>query len=300
MTPPSSPTVLVVGATGKFASMMVPALLQRGARVRALVRHDAQAAVARQAGAQEAVIGDLRDGPSLVAAARGADGVFYLGPAFTADEADMGVRMVQSAQAAGVRKFVFQSVIHPTNTALSNHASKIPVENALYGSGLEYTVLHPANFMQNIASAWPTVVQQGVFAEPFAANARIARVDYRDVAEVAAIALTEDRLAYATLELCGEGAYTRNEVAAMMSAALGRPIQPLAPAFQDWATQARLPYDAAQLAVFEQVFAHYAAVGLPGNAATLRAVLGREPRRLRDFIFELAGKAGAVRCTFLG
>jgi uncharacterized protein YbjT (DUF2867 family) len=289
------PTVLVVGATGRFGSLMVPALLARGARVRALVRDMDGAGRARRAGAHEAVIGDLRDGPSLVAAARGADGVFYLGPAFSPDEADMGVRMVRSAQAAGARKFVFQSVIHPTNTALANHASKIPVENALYSSGLQYTVLHPANFMQNIQGAWPGIVARRSFAEPFPATVRIARVDYRDVAEVAAIALTEDRLAHATLELCAEGAYSRKEVAAMMSAALGVEIRPLAPAFGDWAAQSGLPYDEAQRDMFEKVFDHYARAGLPGNAVTLRAVLGREPRSLGEFILELAGGAALDR-----
>ncbi|WP_454674668.1 NmrA/HSCARG family protein [Achromobacter pestifer] len=285
-----SPTVLVVGAAGKFAGLVVPALLARGARVRALVRSVEEAEALRRAGVQEAVIGDLRDGASLREAASGADGVFYLGPAFSPDEAGMGVRMVQSAQAAGVRKFVFSSVIHPTQTDLANHASKIPVENALYSSGLEYTVLHPANFMQNIKGAWPRVREQGVFAEPFPTDTRIARVDYRDVAEMAAIALTQDRLAYATLELCADGAFNREEIAAMMSEALGRRIVPQAPGFKAWAIGAKLPYDAAQLALFEKVFEHYARAGLPGNSLALTAALGREPRGLKDFIFELAGR----------
>ena len=38
--------------------------------------------------------------------------------------------MVAAAQAAGVRKFVFSGVIHPSISALTNHAAKLPVEEA--------------------------------------------------------------------------------------------------------------------------------------------------------------------------
>ena len=78
-----------------------------------------------------------------------------------------------------------------------NHFAKGPGENAILESGMEYTFLQPAIFFQNYAAAWLTVVQTGVFAEPYSAEGPKTRVDYRDVAEVAADALTEDRLIYA-------------------------------------------------------------------------------------------------------
>jgi uncharacterized protein YbjT (DUF2867 family) len=52
-------TILAVGAAGKFARLVVPALAARGAKVRGLVRNPAQAEVARQQGAAEVAIGDL-------------------------------------------------------------------------------------------------------------------------------------------------------------------------------------------------------------------------------------------------
>ncbi len=278
--------VLVVGATGKFASLVIPELLRRKVAVRALVRDDARAATARALGATETAIGDLRDPDSLAQATRGVDGIFHIGPAFTADEAAMGVALVDAAKRNGVRKFVFSSVIQPTNTRLANHASKIPVEDALYSSRLEYTILHPANFMQNIGLAWPSIRDRSCFAEPFPKEASIARVDYRDVAEVAAIALAEDRLAYATLELCA-GMYSRMDVAAALSEALGYPIAALEPDFSEWAANARLPYSGPQLALLSKVLDHYRAYGLGGNSLTLRAALGREPRSLREYVKDL-------------
>ncbi|MFE0755367.1 NmrA family NAD(P)-binding protein [Inquilinus sp. NPDC058860] len=281
-------TILVIGAAGRFAGLVVPELARRGAVVRGLVRDDAKAAVARARGAAEIAFGDLRDRASLDAALLGVDGVFHIGPAFAPDEAELGVAMVEAAGRAEVRRFVFSSVIQATNTALANHASKIPVEAALHGSGMQYTILQPTNLMQNIGAAWPGVLAGGVFAEPFPRTARVARVDYRDVAEAAAIALTGDRLAYGSFELCADGLPDREEIAALMSAALGRPVRAEEPSFADWVAMAKPPYDSRQLALLEKVFAHYAAHGQPGNGLVARAVLGREPRSLRGFIEELA------------
>ncbi|EPC01519.1 epimerase [Litchfieldella anticariensis FP35 = DSM 16096] len=284
----SNPTVLVIGATGRFAGLVVPALAERGARVRALIRDPAKANTVRERGASEIAIGDLRDKQSLASAMHGIDGVFHIGPAFEPDEAELGVTLVNVAKAAGVRKFVFSSVIQPTNSQLPNHVSKIPVESALFASGMEYTILHPANFFQNIEAAWRSVITNGVFAEPFPTTVRIARVDYRDVADVAAIALVEDRLTYGTFELCSADRLSREEIVTLMSEALGRRIEAAAPSFEAWAENAQLPYEGEQLRLLANVHSHYAAHGLGGNDLTLRAILGHPPRSLRIYIEELA------------
>ncbi|SEF21030.1 NmrA/HSCARG family protein [Variovorax sp. NFACC27] len=282
------PTVLVVGATGRVAGLVVPELARRGATVRALVRDERGRQKAIDNGAAEAVVADLRDPASLRRAAEGADGVFHIGPAFQPDEARMGCNLVAAAQEAGVRKFVFSSVIQPTHGTLANHASKVPVETALFESELEYTLLHPANFFQNLRGAWPGIVRDGVFAEPYPVDTRIARVDYRDVAEVAAIALTEDRLAYGSFELCAPGRFNRREIVAMAGEVLGRPVAAREIDFDDWVELTRPPYDARQLQLLSKVHAHYATHGLGGNALVLEAILGRTPRTLAQYIGELA------------
>jgi uncharacterized protein YbjT (DUF2867 family) len=78
----STSTVLAVGAAGKFAGLVVPALAARGVNVRGLVRDAAQGEAVRKLGATEIAVGDLRDGASLDAALKGVDAVFYIAPAF--------------------------------------------------------------------------------------------------------------------------------------------------------------------------------------------------------------------------
>jgi uncharacterized protein YbjT (DUF2867 family) len=62
---------LAVGATGPNAGPVVPELVERGVEIRALVRAEGKADAARQRGAAEIAIGDLRDPGSLRAAVEG-------------------------------------------------------------------------------------------------------------------------------------------------------------------------------------------------------------------------------------
>jgi uncharacterized protein YbjT (DUF2867 family) len=282
----STPKILAVGAAGKFAGLVIPALVARGAVVRGLIKDKAKEALVRQHGAAEIAIGDLTDRASLDAALNGVDAVFYIAPAFLPNEADIGEAMVEAAKQAGVRRFVFSSVIDPILSNLANHAQKAPVEEALLTAGMEYTFLHPTVFFQNFTDSWPRIVKSGVLAEPWSVETRFSRVDFRDVAEAAAIALTEDRLLYGTFELCAEGWHNRKDVAAIIGEVLGRSIR----------AERVDPKTAAASAgpgapALEKMFDWYDRRGLQGNALTLRAILGREPRTLRAFFTELAAAA---------
>lgn len=272
-------TVLAVGAAGKFAGLVVPALASRGAHVRGLVTKQEQRAEVHANGAAEVVVGDLADPVAIASALKDVDAVFYIAPAFMPEEAKVGRNFVAAAIDAGVRRFVFSSVIHPVLSGLSNHAEKAPVEEAVLNSDLDYTFLHPTLYFQNFAPSWDRVLKTGILAEPWSNETRFSRVDYRDVAEVAAIALTEDRLLAGTFELCAEGHLNRHDVAALIASVLGKPVEArrLDPASLGDSAQPMAP-----------MFEHYDKFGLVGNALTLRAILGREPRTLRSYFEELA------------
>ncbi len=271
--------ILAIGASGKFAGLVIPALAARGANVRGLIRKPEEAAGVRAHGAAEAVVGDITDSASIERALDGVTSVFYIAPAFLPDEAKVGKAVVSSAIKAGVKRWVFSSVIHPVLSGLTNHAAKAAVEDAVLNSNLEYSFLHPAMFFQNFAEGWDRVRSSGVHAEPWSPETRFSRVDYRDVAEVAAIALTEDRLLYGTFELCADGWLNRHDVARVMGEVLGRDIQAksIDPATLGDAATPMGP-----------MFAHYDHYGIRGNALTLAAILGREPRSIKAYFGELA------------
>ena len=131
--------------------------------------------------------------------------------------------MIAAAQAAGVRRVVLSGVYHPS-LSLVNHADIRPIEEALYNSDLEFTVLQPAMFMQGLSSGWTTAVRDGVLAMPYSKESAMTFVDYRDVAEVAAIAFASDRLVNGTFELAAGGMVTRTELAALVSRHAGRDV----------------------------------------------------------------------------
>ncbi len=281
--------VLMVGATGPYAGMVLPELLSRGVTVRALVQDKAKSAQVLAAGAAEIAIGDLTDPASLRTAAADVDGVFHIGPAFAASETDMGLAMVAAAKAAGVGKFCFSSVYHPS-LSLANHVSKRAVEEAVYDSGMDFTVLQPAMFMQGLDGSWADVLAHGQLSAPYSTTAKVCYVDYRDVAETAARALTEETLAYGTFELSAPGMIDRVELASLISEVLGRPVQARATSISDAPIPAG-PFRDGMLAMMTS-YDTYGFAG--GNPLVLRAVLEREPRTLRQYVEELAARHGGT------
>ena len=277
---------LVVGAAGRFAGLVVPALVERGVHPLGLVRTMEQAEKARGNGARDIVISDLRDQSSLEDALKGVERVFYISPVFQEDEAEMGVGFVAAAKRARVRRIVFSTIIHPS-LDLRNHASKRPIEDAVFKSGLAYTLLRPAVLFQNLSAGWPAVVESGALVEPFSSTSPIARVDYRDIAEVAAIALTEDRLLDGAFELSADGGKNREELAAIATQVSGHPIKAVAADFEEWFAKAGLPYDDKQKQQLAAMYAHYDQHGLRSNPLTLRMLLGREPRSVEGFFSDL-------------
>ncbi len=280
--------ILMVGASGKYAHHVLPALKARGAKVKALITGENKREEAMAKGADETAVGDLNDEQSLRMAAEGVDGVFHLNPVFAPNEAELGIAMVNAAVAAGVKKFTFSGVIHPSISKMRNHSGKRPVEEALFESGLTFTVLQPTMFMQTLAEGWKEVMERSTFSLPYPNDKRASYVDYRDVAETAAVALTSDKLDYGTFELCAPGMLDRVELTRIMSEVLGRSITPVEITFDEWTRQAHIPEGSFRDGM-ERMYADYAKYGFPGgNALVLRAILGREPRTLKDFFKEQA------------
>ena len=139
---------LVTGATGYVGSRLVPRLLDRGYRVRAMARNPDKLADVPWRDRAELVRGDLGDLDSLVAGFDGVDVVYYLvhsmgtSKDFGADEGRAAHNVLTAARRAGVRRLVYLSGLHPPGTQLSPHLeSRKAVGDILLGSGIETIVL---------------------------------------------------------------------------------------------------------------------------------------------------------------
>jgi uncharacterized protein YbjT (DUF2867 family) len=285
--------VLMIGATGRFAGLVLPELKKRGITVNALVQDNLKAEKAIQNGADKTMIGSLDDKQSLIKAATGMDGVFHILPAFR-NEVAAGLNMVSAAITAGVKKFVFSSVYH-TSLSLVNHAEKRFAEEALYRSNMDYTILQPAMYMQMLSDAWKSAKELGQIIMPYSKLSKMSYVDYRDVAEAAALAMTNTELSYGTFELCSRGTYNRVDLAELMSAALGKNVEASEIPTDQWAKQVQIPAGELRdgLIAMNKEYNQYGFSG--GNALVLKTILGREPRTVHQFIEGLKNRSSVSK-----
>lgn len=280
--------ILITGAAGKTGLAVTRALARRRASVRVLVYRHAYVELARAAGAQDVVVGDMRDEKLLATAVRGVRAIYHVAPNMNPNELQMGVVALQAAQDAGVEHFVYHSVLHPQTEAMPHHWNKLRVEERLFESGLPFTILQPTAYMQNISGNWQTITAEGVHRVPYPVSTRLSLVDLADVAEGAAKILTEPGHAGATYELVGTLPLAQTEVAQSLSSALGRPVRAEEISLDAWQEQAEaagLPPYAIQ--TLRQMFRYYAAHGFAGNPNVLTWLLGRPPTPLADFLTSL-------------
>lgn len=275
--------ILVTGAAGKTGKAVVSALAARGAAVRAFVRRAAQVPSLQEAGATATFVGDLRNPDDLWYASEGITAIYHICPNMQPDEVAIAAQVFAAAKGQEVPRLVYHSVLHPQTPAMPHHWQKLRVEDLLFTTGLDYTILQPAAYMQNVLAGWSTIVEQGIYRIPYAASSRLGMVDLHDVAQAAAIVLTTAGHRGATYELATDEWLTQAEVARILSEVIGRAVHVEVQAREQWreqATQAGLsPYAIESL---DKMFVYYERFGFCGNGRSLTALLGRPPQGLVD------------------
>jgi uncharacterized protein YbjT (DUF2867 family) len=139
--------------------------------------------------------------------------------------------------------------------------------------------------MQHLVPMWPAVLKTGVHSMPFGTTSRLSVVDLHDLAEATAKVMTEPGHEGATYQLAGPDALSQDDIAAILTELLGRPIRavakPLDEALRD-AAAAGLPPE--RVETIRLMNTHYDAHGLVGNPNVLQWILGRPATPFRDFV----------------
>jgi uncharacterized protein YbjT (DUF2867 family) len=275
--------VLVLGGTGQTGALVASGLRERGVLVRTASRspRDGDHAVfdwARPETHEEA----LRD----------VEAVYLVAPAMDGDPSHVMVPFIDRAIARGVRNFVFLS----SSAVEEGPAGLGAVHAALRARAPAWTVLRPSWFMQNFFDARHHLAQ-GIARDGRMVTATgQARVGFIDVADIAAVA-AEALLAptQSAPVLTGPEALSYDDVAALLSEALGRHIEHHAVSVEE----ARVHMMASGIPDTYAVLL----AGMEGSIArgtedrTTEAVLritGRPPRAFRDVAARLT-KPGFVR-----
>jgi len=289
--------VLVTGATGTVGGEVVKALLQRGADVRALTRK--QPKPGTFPGAVEIALGDLSDPVSVAEAIKGVDELFLLN-GNVADEFTQALTAYGLAKRAGLKHVTYLSVYKADQFLEVPHfAAKYAVEEAIRGGGMPYTILRPGYFVQNERRLKPVLTGPGVYPIP-AGNQGLAVVDVRDIAEAAAISLTEEGHNGKTYDLVSSEMLSGPNAAATWSKLLGKKITYAGHGdFDGFEAQLRktgspswLAYD---LRVMFQGYVERGFSNTEDQTARFAALLGHQPRTYSSFAEELAKEWAAAR-----
>jgi uncharacterized protein YbjT (DUF2867 family) len=221
------PVIAVVGATGQQGGATARALLDAGARVRALVRDPARARDLADRGA-ELVRADLQDPDSLRTAFRGAQRVFAMttpfGPRGVDGELADGTALADAAADAGVEHLVFSSVGGAErNTGIPHFESKRRVEEHIESLGLPATFVRPVFFMENLR--WMASADDGevVVRMALPADVPLQMIAVADIGAVtAAVLLDPSRVPGGSVEIGGDER-TGEQIAAAFGERAGRP-----------------------------------------------------------------------------
>ncbi|MDH4135958.1 MAG: NmrA family NAD(P)-binding protein [Anaerolineae bacterium] len=277
--------ILVTGAAGKTGRAVIQSLVAKRVTVRALAHRPAQVRLVEEIGAREVVVGDMRLQATMDQAAQGVRAVYHICPNVSPDEVAIGQVAIMAARSAGVEHFVYHSVLRPQIEAMPHHWQKLRVEEQLFESGLSYTILQPAAYMQNVLAHWDQIMVQGVYPVPYAVETRLGMVDLEDVAEAAAVVLTEPGHAGAVYELAGAEVLSQVEVATILGQQLGHPVRAETVPLETWERRARESgLGDYQVETLVKMFRYYECYGFWGNPHVLSWLLGRSPTTFATFV----------------
>jgi uncharacterized protein YbjT (DUF2867 family) len=234
MTTSTTRTIAVAGATGAQGGAVVDALLEQGARVRALVRSTGSERARNLANrGVDLVQIDAKDPASLKNSLQGVDAFFFMttpyGDSHDTDidsEIQQGVEFADAAAAAQVPHVVFSSVGGAErNSGVPHFESKRRIEEYVQTRGLSATIVRPVFFMDNFASMAPTVEgNELVLRLPVPDGIKLQMVATRDIGVVAAAALLDPAAVPAAIEIAGDE-LTGSEIAAAFGAHAGMPAR---------------------------------------------------------------------------
>jgi uncharacterized protein YbjT (DUF2867 family) len=278
--------ILVTGASGNVGKAVLSEVAQSGAPHKAMYRSKVEAVKAPACTAT--VIADFAKKETLAPALRGIDSV-YLVCSPIPDLVQLETNVIDASVAASVKHIVLNSALGAGDYDKSFPSWHRKVEDRLRGSGISYTILRPNSFHQNVKAFFaPSIRAQGVFYSSMG-QVRVSFIDIRDIAVVAAKALTGGQHAGKIYELNGPEALNYGELAQRITPHAGRAVQ-----YVD------IPFDAQRKAMLEQGMPgwqvdalldlqKYYTSGKGGSVDSLLSdLLGRPPITMGRFLAESA------------
>lgn len=281
---------LVIGGTGLVGTEVVKQLLSHDTDTGIRVLTRSQEKLEKLPSTVEGVIGDLLQPKTLRSLFKDVERVFMLN-AVSPTECSEGLMALIAAREAGVKKMVYLSVQNLDDAPhLPHFGSKIPIEQTLKHSGIPYTILRANNFYQNDYWFRDAMLQYGVYPQPLG-SVGASRVDIRDIAEAAVIALTTDKGKNQTINLVGPEVHTGESTAKAWSEALDKEINYGGDDLDAWEEQMLQYMPDWMVYDFRYMYQHFQQHGLKATQEDIQALtdfLGHPPISFKVFTKQTA------------
>ncbi|MFI6865797.1 NmrA family NAD(P)-binding protein [Nocardia sp. NPDC050406] len=260
-------TVLVTGATGQTGSRVAAGLRAAGVRIRAVSRSGS-------------VPFDWHDERTWNAALSGVSAAYLVTPMEPDFDAAAVAGLVERATASGVRRLVLLSGLSAGYGSAPMLSREIPVRE----SGVEWTILRPGAFQQNLlAGAYLHAMQAGELRLPLAPEVRSAYIDVADIADIAVTVLTTEGHSGRVYNLSGPRALSNPDVLDILSRVTGRPIRYIEEPEGEWVARMRSAgVSTEQLNWSLETFAALRRGDYATVYGEVRELLGREPREFSE------------------
>ena len=211
--------------------------------------------------------------------------MFLLRPPQIADVDGVIVPALRAAAEADVQHVVFLSIQGADKNRLVPHRK---IEDRLRSSEMAWTFVRAAYFMQNLLTTHaPEVRDLDEIWVPAGRTSRTAHVDARDVAAIAARALVESGHEGMAYTPTGPAALTYDEIAAMLTGELGRPIRYADPGFLAyWRRMRRRGMPRAMVGVTLGIYTAARMGMAAGLSDDVERLTGRPPIPMEQFVHD--------------
>jgi len=276
--------VAVVGATGTIGSRVVSRLVEKGHDVRAISRNPGT-----YAEGVESFAADLTDSDEAVTALEGATGVYLTPPESGDDPLALETAVTRNVIDAAAKHAVDHLVVHTAVRANRGDTgsrvldNKTGIEDAVAASGVGYTILRPAWYLQNLWGA-RDYLEQGVVSLPWSGDMVWAATDVEDIA-TAAVAFLERGPAGRGYDVHIPGGITGLQIAEAATRVLGKDVD-----YHEAQVSTRdyveaFPISDPHKDLYAELFDYFRSTTYLGDPGPVVETLdGFQPRGLDDFL----------------
>ena len=277
--------ILLTGATGKTGSATAKALNERGIKFKALIRNEEKREGIESLGG-EVIIGSIENKEAVDQSMVDIETALILLPN-SENQLSLEKQLVDSAKQAGANRIVKMSSIEATPDATSP-IPRLHLESEEYikQSGLNWTMVKPNFYMQNLLASAATIKDQGKIFLPMG-EGKTGMIDTTDVGKVLSKVLSEDGHESMNHEITGPEILSFFEVAEIFTQGLGKQVDyidvPLA-AYKE--TLGQFLTNQWHLDAVIDLFKGIADGGIEEKTDTYSNLMGESPKSLSQFISE--------------